>query len=86
MLIKDIKPIDKNGRNFLKDKESETLIDEIIELPLRNSCKIFKRKGIETLMSSANKNNILKEGEKVIEKEDLYGSGQQYLKDRPTYE
>ena len=37
-------------------------------------------------MSSANKNNIVKKGEKPTEKEDVYGSGQQYLKLRPTYE
>ena len=37
-------------------------------------------------MSSANKNNVLKEGEQPIEKHNVYGSGQQYQKDRPTYE
>lgn len=86
MLIKEINPIDKSGVSLLNDRDAETLIDEIIELPLRNACKIFKKKGIETLMSSANKNNVLEAGEKVIEKEDVYGSGQQYSKLRPTYE
>ena len=86
MLIKEIKPIDKRGINLLKDREAETLIDEIIELPLRNACKIFRKKGIETFMSSANKNNILPEGESSIEKEDVYGNGQQFLDERPTFE
>ena len=88
LLIKDIKQIDKRGQNLLKEdnENAERLIDEIIELPLRNACKIFREKGIRTLMSSANEINVLKEGEKPTEKEDVYGSCQQYSKDRPTYE
>ena len=86
MLIKEIKPIDKRGVDLLRDRNAETLIDEIIELPLRNVCKIFRKKGIETLMCSANKNNVLTEGEKPTEKEDVYGNGQQYSKLRPTFE
>lgn len=87
-LIKDIKRIDRRGCNLLKedDDNAERLIDNIIELPLRSACIIFRKKGIRTLMSSANEINVLKEGEKAIEKEDVYGSGQQYMKDRPTYE
>lgn len=88
MLVRDIKPIDKKGVDLLKekDKDAEEIIDRIVEIPFREPCKIFRKKGIKTLMSSANVNNILQEGEKPIEKEDVYGSGQQYLKLRPTYE
>ena len=71
MLISEIKPIGKVGKNLLKDENSDTVIDKIIELPLRKACKIFKNKKIETNMSSSNKNNLLKDGEKRIEKEDL---------------
>ena len=73
MLISEIEPIDKVGINLLKQDNANDLIDEIIELPLQNACKIFREKGIETLMSSANKNNVLKPGEKPKEKEDVYG-------------
>ena len=88
MLITDIEPIDKWGKNLLKEEEynAEKLIDAIIEAPLRTACRIFRQKGIQTVMSSANKNNVLKAGEKPIEKQDVYGSGQQFREDRPTYE
>lgn len=86
MLISEIKPIDKWGTDLLANRDAENEINRIIELPLREACRLFRKKGIKTLMSSANKNNIVNAGEKAIEKEDVYGSGQQYLKDRPTYE
>ena len=72
MLISQIEPINDATVNLLQD-HTNNLIDEIIELPLRRACKIFKQRGIETVMSSANKNNILKPGEHPIEKEDVYG-------------
>ena len=72
MLINQIEPINESTTNFLEE-EAKNTIDEIVELPLRKACKIFKEKGIETIMSSANKNNILKPGEIPLEKEDLYG-------------
>lgn len=70
MLITDIEPIDKWGKNLLKEEDStaEEIIDTIIEKPLRAACRIFREKGIRTVMSSANKNNVLKEGEHPIEK------------------
>lgn len=74
MLIKEIEPINKVGVNLLKSDNEIDVIDQIIELPLRKACKIFRNKGIETVMSSANKNNVLKPGEKSIEKEDVYGN------------
>ena len=86
MLITDIEPIDKWGKNLLTEKDPDKVIDDIIEEPLRKACKVFRKKGIKTVMSSANKNNVLEDGDKPIEKADVYGSGQQFLKDRPTYE
>lgn len=71
MLIKDIKPIGKVGKDLLKCKNSDEIIDKIIELPLRKACKIFKNKNIETNMSSSNRKNLPKKGTKRIEKEDL---------------
>lgn len=73
MLISDINPIgDATTDLFIQD--SDDLIDRIIELPLRNACRIFRDKGIETIMSSANKNNVLSDGERPTEKEDVYGT------------
>lgn len=73
MLIKEVYPIGNAAVNLI-DEETDDLIDQIVELPLRKACKILKKKGIETVMSSANKTNILKPGVKPIEKEDVYGS------------
>ena len=72
MLVSEIEPIGDAAVNLLEQQED--VIEKIIELPLRKACKIFKQKGIETVMSSANKNNVLKSGEKPIEKEDVYGT------------
>lgn len=69
MFIKDIEPIGEASVNLLDD--TTDIIDRIIELPLRRACRIFKEKGIETVMSSANKSNLVGEGEKIIEKEDI---------------
>lgn len=71
MLIRYIEPIDKVGVNLLIQDDSLNLIDELIELPLRECCKIFKEKGIETVMSSANKNNILADEMKPMQKKDI---------------
>ena len=86
MLIKEIEPNDYRGINLLNIDKPEDLMERIIEPPLLNACKIFKDKGIETVMSSANKNNVLKPGEKAKEKEDVYGNGQQWFLDHPIYE
>ena len=72
MLINEIEPIDEVGVNLLNHDNPNEVIDGIIELPLRKACEIFRRKGIETVMSSANKNNVLKQGQKRVEKEDVY--------------
>lgn len=84
MLISEIEPIDNRGVNFLNIDSALSFIDRIVELPLRNACKIFKIKGIETVMSSANKNNLLKPGGKAFEREDLLE--RQAPSVRPTYE
>lgn len=73
MLIKEIAPIEDFGTNLLKKENSDEIIDKIIELPLRKACRIFKQKGIRTVMSSANKNNLVKPEEKRTEKEDVKG-------------
>ncbi len=71
MFIRDIEPINNVGINLHQKENAEKVIDEIIEEPLKKACKIFFRKGIKTVMSSANKNNIVKEGEKPKKKEDI---------------
>ena len=86
MLIKDVEPNDYRGINLLNIDKPESLMERIIEPPLINACKIFKNKGIETVMSSANQNNVLKPGEKTKEKSDVYGNGQQWFLNHPTYE
>lgn len=84
MLISEIKPIDDRGINFLNIDSAEKMIDRMVELPLRNACKIFKQKGIETVMSSANKNNLLAPEEKSFEREDLLERQEPSV--RPGYE
>lgn len=69
MLIKEIEAIGEASVSLLDD--SSDIIDRIIELPLREACRVFRDKGIETVMSSANKTNLVGDGEKVIEKEDI---------------
>ena len=71
MFIKDIKPIGKVGKNLLKDKNAEEKIELIIEKPLQKACKACKEKNIETVMSSANKKNIVNKNKKTIKKEDV---------------
>ena len=78
MLISEVEPINDATMNLLRYDDND-IIDKIIELPLRKACKIFKQKGIETVMSSANKNNVLKAGQKAIEKEDVYGNMEKLL-------
>ena len=68
ILISDVKPIGKVGKNMLENTNIDMLIEKIIEKPLQKACKHCKEKNIETVMSSANKNNIV---EKVITKKDI---------------
>lgn len=39
----------------MKEKNADEIINRIVEEPLRKACKELRRKGIETIMSSANK-------------------------------
>lgn len=78
MLIKEIEPIGSFGKSVLEEENSDELIDKMVEFPLRQPCKTFKEKGIETVMSSANKNNVLSEGQKRIEKQDAIGGDFEY--------
>ena len=68
MLVNSVKPIGKVGKNLLKNEDSDKIIELIIEKPLQKACKKCKEKNIETVMSSANKNNIVKNR---INKKDL---------------
>ena len=88
MLISEIEPIIDKGINLLYADNPEQKIDNIIERPLREACKIFRRKGIETVMSSANKNNITKPGESPKEKEDIIIKDEFFylLDERPSFE
>ncbi len=83
MLIKEIEPIGTFGKSIVSETDSNELY-EMIELPLRQACKILKDKGIETVMSSANKNNILCLGQRRLEKEDV--CNQEFYLDSPTFE
>lgn len=71
MLVSEIKPIGKFGKNMLENENADDLISRIIEKPLQEACRECKNKNIETVMSSANKNNIVKDNEKRIDKKDL---------------
>ncbi len=81
--ISEICAIREYGINLMKRKGADEIIDQIVEEPLRKACKELRRKGIETVMSSANRDNLLKDEEKALEKEDV--NGKQYLLDAPTY-
>ena len=65
MFIRDIEPIGDASVNLFD--EGADVIDRIIELPLRDACRIFKEKGIQTVMSSANKTNLVGIGERIID-------------------
>lgn len=65
MLVKEVRPIGKVGKNLLKNKNADELIETIIEKPLQKACKQCMQKNIETVMSSANKKNIVKQGKTI---------------------
>ena len=81
--VKDILPNKSAGVNLLNAKNPNEMIDLLVEEPLRKACKTLRDKGIETIMSSANRDNVLQEGEKPVEKEDV--KGQEYYLDSPTF-
>ena len=88
MLISEIEANTGFGRDLLKEREPKEIIEATIELPLRKACEIFWKKGIKTVMSSANKHNIAYNQEDVIEKEDVSITPQEYMitKNKPTFE
>ncbi|MBR3002293.1 MAG: hypothetical protein IKF38_01820 [Clostridia bacterium] len=77
MLVKEVKPIGKVGKNLLKKQDSDKIIEAIIEKPLQKACKQFKAKNIETSMSSANKNNIVKKNQTRVNKKDIIEKAKQ---------
>ena len=71
MLISEVKPIGKVGRNILKDKNAKEIIKKIIEKPLQKACLVCKEKNVETSMSSANRNNIVIKKKTRVNKKDV---------------
>ena len=75
MLVSEVKKIGKVGKNLLENKDANEIIELIIEKPLQKACKECKEKNIETVMSSANKNNIVK---KRINKKEVIEDAQKH--------
>lgn len=71
MLVKEVKPIGKVGKKLLENKNTDEIIETIIEKPLQKACKACKEKNIETIMSSANKKNIVRTNKTKINKKDI---------------
>lgn len=78
MLVSEVKPITKARKDILKDKNPEETIEIIIEKPLQKACKECREKNIETLMSSANRNNIAKNSKKIVNKADVIRTSKQH--------
>lgn len=77
MLVKDVKRIGKVGKNLLKNKDANEIIETIIEKPLQKACKDCKEKNIETVMSSANKHNLVKKNKIRINKKEAIERAEQ---------
>lgn len=71
MLISEVNPIGKIGKNLLENKNAEEVIKTIIEKPMQKACLACKQKNIETSMSSANRKNISKNRSNRINKKDV---------------
>lgn len=71
MLISEVNPIGKIGKNLLENKNAEEVIKTIIEKPMQKACLACKQKNIETSMSSANRKNIAKNRSNRINKKDV---------------
>ena len=71
MLVNEVKKIGKVGKKLIDNEDADTIIEKIIERPMQKACKDFKNKNIETAMSSANKNNIMKNDKKILHKIDI---------------
>lgn len=71
MIVSEIRPIGKIGKDLLKNENSDRIIEKIIEKPLQKACKIAKSKNIETVMSSANKKNVVWKKEDRINRAEI---------------
>ena len=71
MLVSEVNKIGKVGKKLIDNEDADRLIEKIIEKPMQKACKDFKNKNIETAMSSANKNNIMKSKRKKVNKIDV---------------
>lgn len=71
MLVSEIKRNMSKGKDLLKNADSNTIIENLVEKPMQKACKEFKHKNIETWMSSANKSNIVKNTKKRALKKDV---------------
>lgn len=71
MLVYEIKPIGKVGKNLLENKNADEIIETIIEKPMQKACKAFKNKNIETSMSSANRKNIVLKNNAFVNKKNI---------------
>ena len=71
LLVSEVKPIGKVGKNLLENRNAEEIIKTIIEKPMQKACLVCKEKNIETAMSSANKNNIVKKNKIRINKKQV---------------
>lgn len=78
MLVSEVKRIGKVGKNLLENKNADEIIELIIEKPLQKACKQCKEKNIETVMSSANKKNILKENQKRVKRKNYLERAQKH--------
>jgi len=70
MLVSEVKRIGKVGKKLLENKNADEIIEKIIEKPLQKACKACKDKNIETVMSSANKKNLLKKKQLRVKRAD----------------
>lgn len=68
MLVSEVKRIGKVGKKLLENKNADQIIEVIIEKPLQKACKDCKNKNIETVMSSANKKNLLKKKQERVKR------------------
>ena len=62
ILVKDIDPIKFDGEI---DIENEMALYMCIEAPVRKACMALNQKGIQTLMSSANKNDVESRNQRI---------------------
>ena len=47
MLVNEVKPIGKVGKNLLENKNADEMIEILIEKPLQKACRQCKEKNID---------------------------------------